>query len=74
MDGNTYRKQADTVPCLSMHYYYRSHLKDYLTHFDGVIIYADDGTVIRNFPKQHIANGKAKITKPNIITKRWSES
>lgn len=33
VNGNTYRKQADTVPCLSMHYYYRSHLKDYLTHF-----------------------------------------
>ena len=31
VNGNTYRKQADTVPCLSMHYYYRSNLKDYLT-------------------------------------------
>ena len=25
-----------------------------------MIIYADDGTVIRNFPKQHILNGKTK--------------
>lgn len=70
VDGNTYRKQADTVPCLSMHYYYRSHLKDYLTHFDGVIIYADDGTVIRNFPKQHIANGKAKNNKTRYYYKK----
>lgn len=70
VDGNTYRKQADTVPCLSMHYYYRSYLKDYLTHYEGVIIFADDGTVIRNFPKQHIANGKAKNNRTNYYYKK----
>ena len=26
----------------------------------GIVIYADDGQVIRNFPKQHIANGRKK--------------
>lgn len=70
IDGNTYRKQADTVPCLSMHYYYRSHLKDYLTYHDGVIIFADDGDIIRNFPKQHIANGKAKNVRTNHYYKK----
>jgi len=60
VDGNTYRKQADAVPCLSLHYFYKSHLQDYLTYQDGVVIFADDGSVTRNFPKQHIANGKAK--------------
>lgn len=70
VDGNTYRKQADTVPCLSMHYYYRSHLKDYLTYHEGVIIFADDGTVIRNFPKQHIANGKSKNKRTNYYYKK----
>lgn len=67
VDGNTYRKDADTVPCLSMHYYYRSHLDDYFSHYEGVVIYADDGSIIRNFPKQHIANGKAK----NIRTRHY---
>ena len=71
VDGNTYRKQADTVPCLSMHYFYRSHLNDYLSFKDGIVIYADDGTIIRNFPKQHIANGKAKNVSTNHYYKKW---
>ena len=67
VNGNTYRKQADAVPCLSMHYYYKIQLNDYLTHHEGVVVFADDGLIIRNFPKQHIANGKAK----NNRTKRY---
>lgn len=70
VNGNTYRKQADVVPCLSMHYYYRSEFKDYLTYYDGIIIYADDGTITRNFPKQHIANGKEKNKRTNFYYKK----
>lgn len=70
VDGTTYRKQADTVPCLSMHYYYKTHLKDYITHHEGIIIFADDGEIIRNFPKQHIANGKAKNNRTNLYYKK----
>lgn len=70
VDGNTYRKQADTVPCLSMHYYFRSHLQDYSANYEGVIIFADDGTIIRNFPKQHIANGKAKNSRTKYYYKK----
>lgn len=70
VDGNTYRKKADTVPCMSMRYYYQSNLNDYTSYYDGVIIYADDGSVIRNFPKQHIANGKAKNVRTNYYYKK----
>ena len=70
VDGNTYRKQADTVPCLSLHYFNKSHLNDYLTYQDGIVIFADDGSVIRNFPKQHIANGKAKNVRTNYYYKK----
>lgn len=70
VDGNTYRKHTDTVPCLSMHYFYRSDLKDLSSFEDGIIIYADDGTVIRNFPKQHIANGKTKNVNTNLYYKK----
>lgn len=70
VDGNTYRKPADTVPCLSMRYYFRSYLYDYSTNHEGVIIFADDGTVIRNFPKQHIANGKSKNIRTNYYYKK----
>ena len=70
VDGNTYRKNADTVPSVAVHYYYRSHLKDYSTFWDGIVIYADDGQIIRNFPKQHIANGKAKNNQTKYYYKR----
>lgn len=70
VDGNTYRKQADTVPCIAMNYYYKSHLKDYVSSHDGVIIFADDGDIIRNFPKQHIRNGKLKNTQTNHYYKK----
>ena len=70
VDGNTYRKQADTVPCIALHHYYGSHLKDYSTHRDGIVIFADDGSVIRNFPKQHIANGKTKNSRTNYYYKK----
>lgn len=70
VDGNTYRKNADTVPSVAVHYYYRSHLKDYSTFWDGIVIYADNGQIIRNFPKQHIANGKAKNNQTKYYYKR----
>lgn len=68
--GNDYRKPADTVPCLSMNYYYKSHLSNYTDTHKGVIIFADDGTIIRNFPKQHIANGKTKNNDTNFYYKK----
>lgn len=68
--GNTYRKQVDTVPCFALNYYYNSHNQDYSNYKDGVIIYADDGTVIRNFPKQHIFNGKTKNKLTNYKYKK----
>lgn len=70
VDGNTYRKQADTVPCFSMHYFNRSDYGNCMDYIDGVTIYADDGTIISNFPKQHIANGKAKNNRTNHYYKK----
>lgn len=70
VDGNTYRKQSDTVPCVHMYYYNRSDDGNYSDHIDGITIYADDGTIINNFPKQHIANGRAKNTATNFYYKK----
>lgn len=70
VDGNTYRKQADTVPCVHMYYYNKSDDGDYLNHIDGITIFADDGTIINNFPKQHIANGRLKNTITNHYYKK----
>lgn len=58
--GNTYRKDADTVPCLR----YRDYSNDYQNNVEnyvgGIVIKADDGTRIINYPEQHIANGRQK--------------
>ena len=60
VDGNTYRKQADVVPAFSIRYFYDSERKNYDYYLEGITIYADDGEIINNFPKQHIENGKKK--------------
>lgn len=58
--GNTYRKDADTVPCRR----YRDYRKDYLKNPDnyigGIVITPDRGPTIINYPEQHIANGREK--------------
>ena len=68
--GNSNRKDADTVPCISMHYYYLSDYQNYSSYKDGIIIFGDDGSITRNFPKQHIANGKAKNSRTNFYYKK----
>lgn len=68
VDGNTYRKQADTVPCFGMKYYNKQ--GNYFDYIEGVTIYADNGEIINNFPKQHIANGKAKNVRTNRYYKK----
>lgn len=70
VDGNTYRKQADAVPAFGMHHVYNSENNDYSHYNEGITIYADDGQVINNFPKQHIALGKAKNVATNHYYKK----
>lgn len=70
VDGNTYRKQADTVPSFAMRYYSKSEENNYSDFIEGITIYADDGEIINNFPKQHISNGKAKNVRTNYYYKK----
>lgn len=58
--GNTYRKDADTVPCRRNRDYRNDSNFDANNYIAGVMIFADDGTTIINYPEQHIANGKKK--------------
>lgn len=60
VEGNTYRKKADVVPCCAMKCYTKWNYGDKTSSQVGIVIYADDGQVIRNFPKQHIVNGRKK--------------
>ncbi len=58
--GNTYRKDADTVPCRRYRDYRNDYRKDETNYIGGVVIYPDSGGIIINYPEQHIANGRKK--------------
>ena len=45
VDGNSYRKNADTVPAFGMRHYYNSDNGDYSHFNEGITIYADDGQI-----------------------------
>lgn len=58
--GNTYRKDADTVPCRRYRDYRNDYLQDQSNYVGGIVIYPDEGGMIINYPEQHIANGRKK--------------
>jgi len=68
--GNTYRKDADTVPCRR----YRDYRQDYSdnseNYIGGIVITADDREQIINYPEQHIANGRKKNIDTNHYYKK----
>lgn len=70
INGNTYRKDADAVPCIR----YRDYSKDYDFNPDnyvgGIAITPDNGEIIYNYPEQHLANGVEKNRNTNRYYKR----
>ena len=58
--GNTYRKDADAVPCLRYRDYRNDYRKDADNYVPGIVITSDKGETIINYPEQHIKNGKEK--------------
>lgn len=68
--GNSYRVDADTVPCMR----YRDYTGDYENnpnnYIGGILIQADNGEIIVNYPEQHIRNGKEKNKQTNKNYKR----
>lgn len=62
--GNSYRKDADTVPCYRHRNYQNDYRFDIDNYIGGIIIYPDSGGFIINYPEQHIYYGKQK----NIAT------
>lgn len=68
--GNTYRKDADSVPCMRYRDYSGDYRKDESNYVGGVVIFADDGETIINYPEQHIINGKAKNVSTNYYYKK----
>lgn len=58
--GNTYRKDADTVPCRRYRDYRGDYSKNASNYVGGIVITPDRGSRIINYPEQHIANGRNK--------------
>ncbi len=68
--GNTYRKDADTVPCMRYRDYRGDYRKDESNYVGGVVIFPDSGGRIINYPEQHIANGRQKNVATNHYYKK----
>ncbi|TCI50344.1 nucleotidyltransferase [Exiguobacterium sp. SH5S13] len=70
INGNTYRKDADGVPCKRYKDFSKDYWNDPENYVKGIIIFADDGERIVNYPEQHIANGKEKNVATNYYYKK----
>ena len=68
--GNTYRKDADSVPSLRYRDYSNDYLLDRNNYIGGILIKADDGTEVINYPEQHIKNGIDKNKRTNSYFKK----
>lgn len=68
--GNTYRKDADTVPCHRNRDYRNDYRNDESNYIGGIVIYPDSGGMIINYPEQHIDNGRQKNTATNGYFKK----
>lgn len=68
--GNTYRKDADAVPCQRYRDYRKDYTKNPANYVGGVVIYPDEGGRIINYPEQHIMNGRKKDISTNHSYKR----
>lgn len=68
--GNTYRKDADTVPSQRLRNYTQEYYNNADNFIGGIVINADDGSRIINYPEQHIENGKKKNKDTNLYYKK----
>lgn len=56
VNGNTYRVNADVVPCFT----HKRFQSPYSVMVEGVHLFADSGTEVINFPDHHKINGQEK--------------
>lgn len=68
--GNTYRKDADSVPCRRYRDYTNDYSKDVNNYVPGIVIIPDHGDQIINYPEQHIKNGRKKNNNTNRYYKK----
>ncbi|BDU51037.1 nucleotidyltransferase domain-containing protein [Haliovirga abyssi] len=68
--GNSYRVDADVVPAYRLRNYKDDYNFDSSNYIGGIEIRPDSGGRIRNYPEQHIINGKEKNNKTNYYFKK----
>ncbi|WP_025729710.1 nucleotidyltransferase domain-containing protein [Heyndrickxia ginsengihumi] len=68
--GNTYRVDADTVPCMRHRDYTNDYSSDPNNFLGGIFIQSDDGQTIVNYPEQHIKNGREKNNRTKTYYKK----
>lgn len=73
INGNTYRKETDCVPCFRYRDYSNDYLDDTNNFIGGITIYSDKGERIINYPEQHINNSVIKNNNTNYKYKKWLE-
>ena len=70
INGNSYRKDTDTVPAMRSRDYRQDYRFDDENYIGGILIKADDGQEIINYPEQHIKNGVEKNNSTNYYFKK----
>lgn len=70
VNGNTYRKDADCVPCFRVRDYRNDYSFNAENYIGGIKIFSDKGEVIVNYPEQHIQNGVTKNKATNFAYKK----
>ena len=70
VDENTYHVKADVVPAFQFRNYYYLDSSDPSWYVEGTWFMSKSGDVIKNYPKEHIANGIAKNNYTNYKYKK----
>lgn len=70
INGNTYRKETDCVPCFRYRDYSNDLKNDPDNFIGGIAIYPDKGRRIINYPEQHISNSVIKNNNTNYKYKK----
>lgn len=70
INGNSYRKDTDSVPALRFRDYTNDFLLDKSNYIGGILIVPDQGPEILNYPEQHMRNGIEKNKRTNGYFKK----
>jgi len=68
--SNTYHVEADAVVAFMLRDYYAINSRDPNKFVEGIRFYAKDGSMVSNYPKEHIKNGTAKNNATNHAYKK----